>query len=125
LKSHVTTKVGEVQSLVFCKKHDKKEIEIHCRTCNEDICTLCSIKGHKGHDVDALIDFADSCREDVAKSAEELSVRANKLLALKQEVSDSLEQVKQVPSQCQIRLNRRWLTLLGACELRGAGSKNI
>jgi hypothetical protein len=81
----------------MCKKHTQESIKIHCKTCGDDICSLCSITAaHKGHDLDPLEDYADSCRSGIANSSKELLLRANKLIALKREVEVSIAQVKQV-----------------------------
>ena len=40
LKNHARLGVGGRKKVMLCKKHDKKEIEIHCKICIEDICSL-------------------------------------------------------------------------------------
>jgi uncharacterized protein YbaR (Trm112 family) len=98
-KSHATAPVGEQIRATMCRSHVKEEIKIHCKTCDTDICSLCSITAtHKGHDLDPLDDFANTCRSGIANSSTELLLRANKLIALKAEVELSITQVKQVVS---------------------------
>jgi hypothetical protein len=81
----------------MCKNHAKEEIKVHCKNCDSDICYLCSITAtHKGHDLEPLDDFAESCRSGIANSSKELVSRANKLIALKSEVEVSIAQVKKV-----------------------------
>ena len=107
--------------IVFCKKHDKKEIEIHCKTCREDLCPLCVIKGHSGHDLDTLIDVANSCRKEIAKGAKILSERANQLNALKTEVKHTITQCEQVSKQVNI-----WISLFpDSQELWSDSQRNI
>jgi hypothetical protein len=97
MKNHATSKVGEGMRIVHCKKHERKKIKIYCKTCEQDICSRCSIvAAHKGHDFEDLIEFSDSCRSIIANGAEQLSSRANKLNSLKDQVEISIKQVKQV-----------------------------
>jgi hypothetical protein len=96
LKKHTKFKIGEGIKPVYCSKHPRKELELHCIACNEDICSVCSIVGHKGHDVDSLDSFAESCREDISKGASELSSRANKILLLKTDIESCIQKVQKV-----------------------------
>ena len=94
LKNHPKWRVGERKKTVFCRKHDKKEIDIHCKTCQENICSLCVTKGHSGHKFNALIDIEMAIRKIIAEGAETLSQRAKKL----DEVKDGMIKCsKEVP----------------------------
>jgi hypothetical protein len=95
LKSHTKAKLGETQKPVLCVKHDKKEIEIHCKTCSTDICSLC-VLAHSGHALVPLIEFANSSRGEIEKGAHQLSARAKKLNEAKRELDSCLKQIKEV-----------------------------
>ena len=52
------------KKVLYCPKHKGKKLKIYCETCNELICSNCTIRLHQGHHYDVISDtFPEHKRE--------------------------------------------------------------
>ena len=57
-----------------CPTHDKP-LDLYCVTCEEPICYHCTIKSHKGHAHDLIVDVYEECKTEVESRLESLESR--------------------------------------------------
>ena len=55
---------------LYCQKHKEKLLEIYCETCNELICSNCTIRLHQGHQYDVATDTFTKHRQQITDQLE-------------------------------------------------------
>ncbi len=65
IQEEASTLVLLKRKVLFCSKHEKQELKIYCETCNELICTDCTIRLHLGHHYDLVADTFSKHREEI------------------------------------------------------------
>ena len=78
------------QDVAYCPRHQNRELELYCETCEELICVQCTIQQHNGHKYDFIGEVFERH---------------------KQEIMSSLN-----PAEQQLTLARKALEMLGARE---------
>ena len=68
----------------MCKKHKDKELDLYCSTCHALICQHCTVKEHKDHDIDLLVEVA---QDHVGKLEGEAAEVAQLQARLEEEIS--------------------------------------
>jgi tripartite motif-containing protein 2/3/tripartite motif-containing protein 71 len=53
---------------LYCSLHEGKELELYCETCEELICHNCTIKKHKDHQYDLVVDTFDAHKVEITES---------------------------------------------------------
>ena len=56
------------KKVLYCSKHEGKELELFCETCSELICHNCTTKIHKGHSCDVVSDTFETHKAEVVAS---------------------------------------------------------
>ena len=63
------SKVKQLDSLkkvvLYCSLHKGKELELYCETCEELICTHCTVKKHKDHQYDLISDMFEKHKAEM------------------------------------------------------------
>ena len=54
LTGDVTTLVPPLKKTLFCSKHQEKEADLYCETCDELICRDCIVRVHRDHQYDLV-----------------------------------------------------------------------
>ena len=54
LTGDVTTLVPLLKKTLFCSRHQKKEVDFYCETCDELICRDCIVRVHRDHQYDLV-----------------------------------------------------------------------
>ncbi|KAK3094587.1 hypothetical protein FSP39_003683 [Pinctada imbricata] len=75
-------------ALRLCEKHDKKEINAYCKTCQEKVCSSCIKEDHNSHDWDMIADLLREKKHTLPEECKE--IRATQLPYLRNEI-DRLE----------------------------------
>ena len=60
---------------LYCSLHEDKELELYCETCEELICTNCTVKKHKDHQYDLLSDTFEQQKAEITASLEPVEMR--------------------------------------------------
>ena len=72
-------KVKQLDSLnkvtLYCSLHQSKELELYCETCEELICTNCTIKKHKDHQYDLVSDTYEQQKNEITASLEPVEMQ--------------------------------------------------
>ena len=53
------------KKVLYCQKHEDKLLEIYCETCNELICSNCTIRLHQGHQYDVASDTFTKHKQEI------------------------------------------------------------
>ena len=53
------------KKVLYCQKHKEKLLEIYCETCNELICSNCTIRLHQGHQYDVASDTFAKHKQEI------------------------------------------------------------
>ena len=68
LTGDLTKVVPPQKKVLYCSKHEGKELELFCETCSELICHNCTTKIHKGHSCDVVSDTFETHKAEVVAS---------------------------------------------------------
>lgn len=68
LTGDLTSVVPPHKKLLFCSKHEGKQLELFCETCSELICHNCTTKIHKGHNCDVVSDTFETHKAEITSS---------------------------------------------------------
>ena len=58
------------KKVLYCQKHKEKLLEIYCETCNELICSNCTIRLHQGHQYDVASDTFAKHKQEITDQLE-------------------------------------------------------
>lgn len=68
LTGDLTSVVPPHKKVLFCSKHEGKQLELFCETCCELICHNCTTKIHKGHNCDVVSDTFETHKAEIISS---------------------------------------------------------
>ena len=69
--------------VLYCPKHQNRELELYCETCDELICVQCTIQQHHGHKYNLIGDLFEKHKQEIISSlnpAEQQKTLASKAL---------------------------------------------
>lgn len=78
----------------FCPIHPAQELSFYCRPCHTLTCNLCTVLGHKRHDVKSLNGFKEEKFNATKKICEKLKEKLNKLNQSKHSMESKQDQLK-------------------------------
>ena len=58
------------KKVLYCPKHEGKKLKIYCETCNELICSNCTIRLHQGHHYDVISDTFPKHKQEILNQLE-------------------------------------------------------
>ena len=64
------TLIPPKKKVLYCPKHKEKKLKIYCETCNELICSNCTIRLHQGHQYDIVSDTFQKHKQEIADQLE-------------------------------------------------------
>ena len=53
---------------LYCSLHEGKELELYCETCEELICHNCTVKKHRDHQYDLVVDTFNAHKAEITES---------------------------------------------------------
>ena len=62
-----------------CLKHSNKKLKIYCETCQELICTDCTLHVHNGHKYDLVADVFPKHKEDIVSGLKPVKEKLDKI----------------------------------------------
>ena len=86
LTGDVTRMVPPQKKVLYCSKHEGKELELFCETCSKLICHNCATKIHKSHNCDVVSDTFEMHKAELVAS----------MVPVRQQLSTVRESLKQV-----------------------------
>ncbi len=97
LKDQITSMVvPSKKSVPNCPKHSDNALKIYCDTCSTLICTDCTVRFHKDHNYDLVIDVIDQHKEELASTSSPLK---EKLESIEQALKDFDKQAMEINNQ--------------------------
>ena len=91
LTGDVTRMVPPQKKVLYCSKHEGKELELFCETCSELICHNCATKIYKGHNCDVVSDTFETHKAELVAS----------MAPVRQQLSIVRESLKQLELRCK------------------------
>ena len=85
LKDQVTSLVPIKKAIPECPKHPENTLKMYCTTCSTLICTDCTVRFHKDHNYDLVVDVIDQHKEELVSS---LGPLKKKLARVEQALTD-------------------------------------
>ena len=70
IESNVKQLVPPKKVVLHCHQHQNKELELYCETCEELICLHCTVKKHKDHQYDLLVDTFETHKAEMMAAVE-------------------------------------------------------
>ena len=68
LQSEVSKHVPPKKVTFLCSKHKDQQLRLYCETCEDLICRDCTVRVHKGHQYDLIIDTFEEHKADIKAS---------------------------------------------------------
>ena len=106
---HLESKVKQLDYLkkvvFYCSLHKGKELELYCETCEELICTHCTVKKHKDHQYDLISDMFEKHKAEMVaclKPVEDQLGIANKALEQIEQRSTIVDE-KRVETKTEVK----------------------
>ncbi len=65
IQAETASLVSPKTKVLYCSKHAKKKLKIYCGTCQELICSHCTIRLHKDHQYDLVADTFPKHRDEI------------------------------------------------------------
>ncbi len=97
LKDQITSMVvPSKKSVPNCPKHSDNALKIYCDTCSTLICTDCTVRFHKDHNYDMVVDVIAQHKKELVSSLDPLKA---KLENVEQALKDFDEQAKEISNQ--------------------------
>ena len=70
IQADTATLIPPKKKVLYCPKHKDKKLKIYCETCNELICSNCTIRLHQGHQYDIVSDTFQKHKQEIADQLE-------------------------------------------------------
>ncbi|XP_038059413.1 E3 ubiquitin-protein ligase TRIM33-like [Patiria miniata] len=76
-----------------CGKHPDMNLNIYCNTCEQLLCTTCSVLKHQKHSFDDLTDAFDKCKQEIAELKAKAEDKKTALSNAKKNMANSRTQL--------------------------------
>ena len=70
IQADTATLIPPKKKVLYCPKHKDKKLKIYCESCNELICSNCTIRLHQGHQYDIVSDTFQKHKQEIADQLE-------------------------------------------------------
>ena len=67
------------KAVPLCPKHSSEKLKIYCETCQELICSDCTIRLHQGHNFDLVTDVFPKYKEEIVSGLNPVKEKLNKV----------------------------------------------
>lgn len=90
----ITAKKSEKLEVQSCKKHNKP-LEIYCETCDEVICSNCTVKLHKDHEYDLISDTYEKQQQIIESHLKPVEEEIRKATVVSNDLEKRRKKVKE------------------------------
>ena len=77
--AQATNLIPRKKAVPRCPKHSNKKLKIYCETCQELICSDCTIKLHQGHNYDLVADVFSKNKDEIVSSLTPIKEKLDKV----------------------------------------------
>ena len=132
LTTHNIVSVSEVQSeaasltpvkkkiVMRCEKHSQKKLKIYCETCQELICSDCTVRLHKDHQYDLVADTFPKHRDEILSHLQPVRQNLDTVNKALQALDTRTKEVTDQRMDIEADIHKRINQLLRALEQRRA-----
>ncbi len=96
LKNKMTSMVLPKKAIPNCPKHSENALKMYCNTCSILICTDCTVRFHKDHNYDLIVDVIAQHKEELATSLKPLK---EKLARVQEALKDFDKRATKISNQ--------------------------
>ncbi len=87
-----------------CPSHDKP-LDLYCVTCEEPICYHCTIKSHKGHAHDLVVDAYEECKTIMKERIRTLVKNIKETEKKQADIQQSKKEIQEKGGKCKASVN--------------------
>ena len=110
IESNVKQLVPPKKVALHCHHHQNKELELYCETCEELICLHCTVKKHKDHQYDLLVDTFETHKAEMTAAVEpienHISIASEALEQLRARLQELDDQGANIKDDIQRQIER-------------------
>ena len=110
IESNVKQLVLPKKVILHCPQHQSKELELYCETCEELICLHCTVKKHKDHQYDLVVDTFETHKTEMTAAVEPLqnhvSIASKALEQLRARLQELDDQGADIKADIQRQIER-------------------
>ena len=96
--------VPEPISELKCPTHDKP-LDLYCVTCEEPICYHCTIKSHKGHAHDLVVDAYEECKTIMKEQMKLLAKTIEQMGEKQKNMDEIMKEIKEEDTKLKTTVN--------------------
>ncbi|XP_038053681.1 E3 ubiquitin-protein ligase TRIM71-like, partial [Patiria miniata] len=90
-----------------CGKHPDQNLNVYCNTCQQVICTTCSVLDHAKHSLTGLPEAAEKCKKKVTEMVQKSERRKTQLSTTIKETSKSREELDAMFANTQKKISKK------------------
>ena len=106
------------KKVLYCQKHKEKLLEIYCETCNELICSNCTIRLHQGHQYDVASDTFTKHKQEITDQLEPIKRHLATVNTALHSFDDRSKEIQDQRETHQANIHKRINELQQALEQR-------
>ena len=110
IESNVKQLVPPKKVVLHCHQHQNKELELYCETCEELICLHCTVKKHKDHQYDLVVDTFETHKAEMTAAVEpienHISIASEALEQLRARLQELDDQGANIKADIQRQIER-------------------
>ena len=110
IESNVSKLVPPKKVVLHCHQHQSKELELYCETCEELICLHCTVKKHKDHHYDLVVDTFETHKAEMMAAVEpfenHVSIASEALEQLRARLQELDDQGADIKADIQRQIER-------------------
>ncbi|XP_038054671.1 E3 ubiquitin-protein ligase TRIM56-like [Patiria miniata] len=90
-----------------CCKHPDQNLNVYCNSCEQVICTTCSVLDHAKHSLTGLPEAVEKCKKKVAEMVQKSESRRAELSTTLEETSESLKELDTMFANTQKKISKK------------------
>ena len=110
IESNVNKLVPPKKVVLHCPQHQSKELDLYCETCEELICLHCTVKKHKDHHYDLVVDTFETHKAEMMAAVEpfenHVSIASEALEQLRARLQELDDQGADIKADIQRQIER-------------------
>ncbi|XP_038053729.1 tripartite motif-containing protein 42-like [Patiria miniata] len=90
-----------------CGEHPDQNLNVYCNTCEQVICTTCSVLDHAKHSLTGLPEAAEKCKKKVTEMVQKSERRKTEMSTTIEEMCKSLNELDTVFAKTQKKISKK------------------
>ena len=93
IKSNPSKLISPKKLILYCSLHQDKELDLYCETCEELICLHCTVKKHRDHQYDLVVDAFATHKAEMMAAVEPIENQRNLTANAKKQLDAQLQKL--------------------------------